>query len=139
MAIPNPNPNIEDGALRDNKTWSSNKISSEIETSSGGGIPTPAAGDANKFLYVNSDKEYALTTVFALNEYTAGGTLEAGETEITIEGSFDTDTLIDVFVSIDGVEPSSMLITDGEATLTFEEQASDMTVTLRFFASASVI
>lgn len=139
MAIPNPNPNIEDGALRDNKTWSSNKIASEIETSSGGGVPTPAAGDAGKFLRVNEDKEYSLETVYTLNEYTSSGVLEAGETEITIEGSFDTDTLIDVFTSIDGVEPSSMLITEGEVTLTFAEQASDMTVILRHFAFTPVV
>lgn len=53
MAIPNPNPNIEDGKKCDNKTYSSNKIESLVAAATE--LPTPEAGDAGKVLTVNSD------------------------------------------------------------------------------------
>lgn len=132
MAIPNPNPNIEDGIKCDNKTWSSNKINDAIGSASGGGVPTPEAADEGKVLSVNSEGEYTLTA--PLQMIVLSTDLAAGETEVSILDPLITpDCLIDVYVSIDGVEPSSMLITLGTVTLTFEEQASDMEVYIRFF------
>ena len=55
MAIPNPNPNIADGIKSDNKTYSSNKIESLINTATE--LPIPEAGDAGKVLTVNSDAD----------------------------------------------------------------------------------
>ena len=52
MAIPNPNPNIEDGKACDNKTYSSNKINSLITAATE--LPVPGAGDAGKVLTVNA-------------------------------------------------------------------------------------
>lgn len=64
MAIPNPNPNIEDGKKCDNKTYSSNKIESLIKTATE--LPIPEAGDAGKVLTVNSDSDgYELDTPVA--------------------------------------------------------------------------
>ena len=64
MAIPNPNPNIEDGKKCDNKTYSSNKIESLIAAATE--LPTPEAGDAGKVLTVNSDADgYELKTPVA--------------------------------------------------------------------------
>lgn len=62
MAIPNPNPNIADGIKSDNKTYSSNKIESLIQTATE--LPIPEAGDAGKVLTVNSDADgYELDTI----------------------------------------------------------------------------
>ena len=55
MAIPNPNPNIEDGKKCDNKTYSSNKIESLIAAATE--LPTPEAGDAGKVLTVNAAED----------------------------------------------------------------------------------
>ena len=55
MAIPNPNPNIEDGKKCDNKTYSSNKIESLVAEATE--LPTPEAGDAGKVLTVNAAED----------------------------------------------------------------------------------
>lgn len=55
MAIPNPNPNIEDGKKCDNKTYSSNKIESLVAAATE--LPTPEAGDAGKVLTVNAAED----------------------------------------------------------------------------------
>lgn len=61
MAIPNPNPNIEDGKKCDNKTYSSNKIESLITASQ---IPVIGEGDEGKVVTVGSDG-YELDTPVA--------------------------------------------------------------------------
>ena len=64
MAIPNPNPNIEDGKKCDNKTYSSNKIESLVAEATE--LPTPEEGDAGKVLTVNADADgYELDTPVA--------------------------------------------------------------------------
>lgn len=60
MAIPNPNPNIEDGKKCDNKTYSSNKIEALVAAATE--LPTPEAGDAGKVLTVNDELGYDLET-----------------------------------------------------------------------------
>ena len=52
MAIPNPNPNIEDGAKMDNKTWSSNYISGKIQEATE--LPVVTSEDNGKVLTVSS-------------------------------------------------------------------------------------
>lgn len=52
MAIPNPNPNIEDGAIRDNKTWSSTYISGKIVEATE--LPVVTGEDNGKVLTVSS-------------------------------------------------------------------------------------
>lgn len=71
MAIPNPNPNIEDGKKCDNKTYSSNKIESLVAAATE--LPTPEAGDAGKVLTVNSDADgYELDNVGGIPSITSG-------------------------------------------------------------------
>lgn len=57
MAIPNPNPNIFDGAPRDNKTYSSAMIEKKISEGGGGSsvVPDPAVADIGKVLGIVSD------------------------------------------------------------------------------------
>lgn len=54
MSIPNPNPNIEDGAIRDNKTWSSSLIAEKITEATE--LPVVTGVDNGKVLTVSSGK-----------------------------------------------------------------------------------
>lgn len=71
MAIPNPNPNIEDGKKCDNKTYSSNKIESLVAAATE--LPTPEAGDAGKVLTVNAAEDgYELDNVGGIPSIESG-------------------------------------------------------------------
>lgn len=57
------------------------------------------------------------------------GTLTAGQTSITLNSvDITTDSVLDYYTSIYGVNPITMLAGTGEVTLTFTAQATDMTV-----------
>lgn len=57
------------------------------------------------------------------------GTLVAGQTSITILSDYiTTDSVLDFYTSIYGVNPLSVSAVAGEVTLTFNAQATDMTV-----------
>ena len=57
------------------------------------------------------------------------GTLEAGETSITLSSSYiHTDSTIDVYTTEFGVNPTDMTVSEGSVILTFDEQASDLGV-----------
>lgn len=56
-------------------------------------------------------------------------TLVAGQTSITILSDYiTTDSVLDAYTSIYGVNPLTMVAGEGEVTLTFNAQATDMTV-----------
>lgn len=57
------------------------------------------------------------------------GTLVAGQTSITILSDYITiDSVLDFYTSIYGVNPLSVSVVAGAVTLTFNAQATDMTV-----------
>lgn len=95
MAIPNPNPNIEDGKKCDNKTYSSNKIEALVAAATE--LPTPESGDAGKVLTVNSDSDgYELDNVGGIPSIAAGDagkviTVNAGETAYELEAPLAID------------------------------------------------
>lgn len=60
---------------------------------------------------------------------TVSGTLTAGSTSITLSDNSITDnSMLVTFTSIYGVNPTSMSVSNGSVTLTFEAQATDMVV-----------
>ena len=60
------------------------------------------------------------------------GTLTAGSTSLTLSSSLiTTDSTIDFYTSIFGVNPTAVSLTTGSITLTFEAQQTDMTVKVR--------
>lgn len=57
------------------------------------------------------------------------GTLTAGQTSITLNSvDITTDSVLDPYTSIYGVNPLTMLAGEGEVTMTFNAQATDITV-----------
>ena len=104
MAIPNPNPNIEDGKKCDNKTYSSNKIESLIATATE--LPTPEAGDAGKVLTVNSDGDgYEL-------DYAGSDLIDDNTASYdTVYSSSKVDSLLSAKANSDDVDNSIITIT----------------------------
>lgn len=63
------------------------------------------------------------------NYVTLSGTLEAGETSLTIaDNRITTDSMIDIYTDVFGVNPTAVSVSAGSITLDFEEQASDLGV-----------
>lgn len=86
----------------------------------------------------------AKTILSAINEASQSGgggsanytdlidTLEAGETSITItDSSITTDSTIDFYTDVFGVNPIGAVVGTGQITLTFEERSSDLGVKVR--------
>lgn len=85
MAIPNPNPNIEDGKKCDNKTWSSNKIEKVItaatdiiddDTSSDSSVYS--SDKVNALLDAKQDADTALKCVIIQGTLTTSVTAATG-------------------------------------------------------------
>lgn len=75
------------------------------------------AGDAVRILY--KDKT---------------ATLQTGETSLTItDASITTNSTIDYYTSIYGVNPTNAVVTTGQIVLTFDAQESDMNVKVRIW------
>ena len=106
MAIPNPNPNIEDDKKCDNKTYSSNKIESLIATATE--LPIPEAGDAGKVLTVNADADgYELDTPVDPTSIIDDST----SSETTVYSSDKVDDLLKpVPIEVTNAEAESMTI-----------------------------
>lgn len=60
------------------------------------------------------------------------GTLNAGDTEVTItDSSITTTSLIDVYTDTYGVNPTNIVATTGSITLTFTIQANNVAIKVR--------
>jgi len=63
------------------------------------------------------------------NYVTLSGTLEAGQTSLTIsDNRITTDSMFDVYTTVFGVKPTAVSVSAGSITLTFSAQASDLGV-----------
>lgn len=61
-------------------------------------------------------------------------TLQTGETSLTItDASITTNSTIDYYTSIYGVNPTNAVVTTGQIVLTFDAQESDMSVKVRIW------
>lgn len=61
------------------------------------------------------------------------GTLAAGSTSITLsDAGITTDSTIDFYTSVFGVNPTAAAVANGSVTLTFEARSSDLGVKVRF-------
>jgi len=68
-----------------------------------------------------------------LTPLTLSGVLSAGSTTVTISDARIKGTmLVDVYTDAYGVSPSNVVVTNGSCVLTFEAQASNMTLKVRF-------
>lgn len=117
MAIPNPNPNIEDGKKCDNKTYSSNKIESLIATATE--LPIPAAGDAGKVLTVNAAEEgYELEAPLAIDDSAASATsvYSSSKVDTMLSAKQDAATALKCVV-IQGTLTDSVTATSGVSVL----------------------
>lgn len=82
-------------------------------------------------------KTTSKSVIGAINEIgftEISGTLEAGETELTIEDAkILTTSTFDIFADVYGIAPESVSVEAGAITLTFEEQESDLSVKVRVY------
>lgn len=68
-------------------------------------------------------------SVKELQGITLTGTLTAGETTITLtDASITTDSTIDIYTDVYGVNPKNVSVEDGSLTLEFSAQESDVQV-----------
>lgn len=116
---------------------------SQSDGSSGyGSVKTTLLAIATKILkglnftsdLITTDK----TIIGAINEAAAKpwtdvtGTLSAGETTLTLsDAAITTDSKVEYFTSVFGVEPTAAVVTTGQIVLTFEARQSNLGVTVR--------
>jgi hypothetical protein len=80
----------------------------------------------------NLNKLQVGSTIYSVGGLEIIDTLEAGETELTIQDNAITTTATyDFFTDAFGVSPTDVEVTTGQIVLTFEEQESDMSVKVR--------
>ena len=124
-------------AVNDNGTYS--WVQTNVQPSSGGG-GSYTAGDGiditNDVISTDNlqsgdmdDIVNVLPTTHAGSEVFVSGTLTAGETSITLTSNYiTTSSIIDPYTDTYGVNPTNIVVTTGQAVLTFNEQASDLGV-----------
>lgn len=64
-----------------------------------------------------------------MNTYQVSGILKAGASTITLtHEKITSESMIDIYTSIYGINPKTVDITDGSITLTFKEQSDDIQI-----------
>lgn len=93
-------------------------------------LPTLASGELGfctdtKEVYVGDGS----TNTLVGGGITLTGTLAAGSTTLTFSNSLiTTDSTIDIYTSVYGVNPSAVTISSGQVVLTFEAQSAALNV-----------
>ena len=115
---------------------------SQSDGSGYGSVKTTLLAIATKILKGLNFASDLLTTdktiIGAINEVSAStwvdvsGTLLAGETSLTISNAaITTDSKVEYFTSVFGVNPTNAVVTTGQIVLTFESRQSNLDVTVR--------
>lgn len=91
-------------------------------------VPAPTAADEDKLLGV-VDGELAYIDDANYVPLFLTGTLTAGQTSLTIEDEGITlDAIVDIYTDVFGVDPTNVVVVNGSITITFDAQASDLSV-----------
>lgn len=116
------------------------QVAQEGETSETGYISrkTTVADLASKVLkeiqFTTDLANYSNPTVIGAIGKIIIGTLTAGETTLTLsDASITASSNFDFYTDTFGVNPSGVSVSTGSITLTFPEQASDVSVKVRVF------
>ena len=126
--IPDPEDLIDDNAASSHTTYSSTKIESILPDPEDL-IDDTAASATTVYSSLKTQtelngKEDASTVIT--------GTLTAGQTSITFSNAAITTTgTFDFYTDVFGVNPADVTVSTGSMTLTFDEQASDISVKVR--------
>ena len=136
---------IDDTTISTKKTWSSQKISDELDLKADKST-TYTKNDVDLALLDKADKSDTYTKAqidnFLLGKADAyrdiSGTLTAGQTSITLyDSSITTSSLIEIFTTT-GVGYSDISATTGNVTVTFYPQATDIGVLARISGAAGL-
>lgn len=91
-------------------------------------VPAPTAADEDKVLGV-VDGELAYIDDANWVPLFLTGTLTAGQTSLTIEDEGITlNAIVDIYTDVFGVDPTNVVVANGSITITFDAQASDLSV-----------
>ena len=91
-------------------------------------VPAPTAADEDKVLGV-VDGELAYVDDANYVPLFLTGTLTAGQTSLTIEDEGITlSAIVDIYTDVFGVDPTNVAVANGSITITFDAQASDLSV-----------
>ena len=91
-------------------------------------VPAPTAADEDKVLGV-VDGELAYIDDANYVPLFLTGTLTAGQTSLTIEDEGITlNAIVDIYTDVFGVDPTNVVVANGSITITFDAQASDLSV-----------
>lgn len=103
-----------------------------VDESGGGGGGTTVVANPSGTATANLNKLQVGSTIYSVGGLEIIDTLEAGETELTIQNNAITTTATyDFFTDAFGVSPTDVEVTTGQIVLTFEEQESDVSVKVR--------
>lgn len=82
-----------------------------------------------KFQEIDTNLSNLNNGVTTLKGTTLTGTLSAGNTQLVISNaSIKTDSTIDIYTNVYGVSPKSVVVTNGQITLEFKAQETDINV-----------
>ena len=91
-------------------------------------VPVPTESDEGKVVGV-VDGELAYIDDANYVPLFLTGTLTAGQTSLTIEDEGITlDAIVDIYTDVFGVDPTNVVVVNGSITITFDAQASDLSV-----------
>ena len=91
-------------------------------------VPAPTAADEGKIVGVVSG-ELAYVDDANYSPIILTGTLTAGQTSLVITSEdITTSSIIDIYTDVFGVDPTNVTVANGSITITFDAQASDLSV-----------